>query len=818
MKRRILLFMMTALLSVGAWAESLWTGSETLNYYGFQLTEAKSMTAGDVLTFTVSETTTGWAGIKLKTNDMTQGYATPGTDLISTSAVVGTVKIVVTSEVAEAATANGLWLDGNDCTVTSVDLEQKQATLNLYSNEEGTTVSYWGSGLSKAMFGAVQTGDLLTVTIKSVGADWGANLKVTTKDSGDGNVELATASISPDALPTTVTIPFTDDMVAAAKSNGLYLNEGTYTYTSVDLKYSYVITIDGGITNGTVTASKSKAVYGETVTLTVTPNDNYELGTLTVKDANDATVSTSGSDGTYSFTMPATAVTVNATFTESDNSETLTPTSTSNADEDVAAAFESVYTLGTGTDAKTLTIKVEKTEVSENSGTYKTNGTISASATTTGDATTVTLTPNPATGYKLSKLIIEKTADAGSANARTRTPATLATPATPATGDFITATKKDDGTWTFQMPDNNDVIISAKFAEKPQKPTLDYNKATRTITITNEAGSAGKLHYKLNSGDVQTTTGASASEVITVNTTVTAWITNISDDDDKSVEVTETFNVAAQPTVTYNEDDNTVSLALTAVSTTNTADSKLYYTTDGTNPTTTSTAMTADGDIDITEDMTTIKALALDTDDNYSEIVEQTVAYAYYLTASKEWNTYYSPKTFSVPDGLKAYTVTSVTAPANGESGTVVVAEQTVIAKDTPMLIYNENAGTTDKYRVYTTTDQTITEGIANEFKGVDVATPLPIDGKLRYVLVDGVFLRTTGGTLPANRCYLEFGSAAAEARSFSITVGDKTTAIESVGITTQEGEDQWYDLQGHRVMQPQKGIYIRNGKKVVVR
>ena len=232
--------MMTALLSVGAWAENLWNGSETLAYYGFQLTGAVSMSAGDVLTFTVTETTTGWAALKLKANDMTQGYATPGTELISTSAAVGTVKIVVTSEVAAAAAADGLWLDGNDCTVTSVDLEKKQATLNLYSNEEGTTVNYWGSGLSKVMFGAVQTGDLLTVTIKSVGADWGANVGITTMQNKDaeGNVELATASISPDALPTTVKIAFTDAMVAAAKSNGLYLNYGTYTYTSVDIVYA----------------------------------------------------------------------------------------------------------------------------------------------------------------------------------------------------------------------------------------------------------------------------------------------------------------------------------------------------------------------------------------------------------------------------------------------------------------------------------------------------------------------------------------------------------------------------------------------------
>ena len=245
MKQRILLLMMTALLSVGAWAENLWSGSETLAYYGFQLTGAVSMSAGDVLTFTVTETTTGWAALKLKANDMTPGWAQPGTELISTSAAVGTVKIVVTSEVAAAAADKGLWLDGNDCTVTSVDLEKKQATLNLYSSDEGTTVNYWGSGLSKAMFGAVQTGDLLTVTIKSVGADWGANVGITTMQNKDaeGNVELATAFISPDALPTTVQIAFTDAMVAAAKSNGLYLNYGTYTYTSVDIVYTPSVTI-----------------------------------------------------------------------------------------------------------------------------------------------------------------------------------------------------------------------------------------------------------------------------------------------------------------------------------------------------------------------------------------------------------------------------------------------------------------------------------------------------------------------------------------------------------------------------------------------
>ena len=297
-----MLFIMATVLSVGAWAENLWNGSETLAYYGFQLTGAVSMSAGDVLTFTVTETTTGWAALKLKANDMTPGWAQPGTELISTSAAVGTVKIVVTSEVAAAATADGLWLDGNDCTVTSVDLEKKQATLNLYSSTEGTTVNYWGSGLSKAMFGAVQTGDLLTVTIKSVGADWGANVGITTMQSKDaeGNVELATAFISPDALPTTVQIAFTDAMVAAAKSNGLYLNYGTYTYTSVDIVYTPSVTIGsaGYATLGYAAAldltgieAYTAAVSGDKVVLTSVKGKKIPANTgIILEGSGDVTI------------------------------------------------------------------------------------------------------------------------------------------------------------------------------------------------------------------------------------------------------------------------------------------------------------------------------------------------------------------------------------------------------------------------------------------------------------------------------------------------------------------------------------------------
>ena len=47
--------------------------------------------------------------------------------------------------------------------------------------------------------------------------------------------------------------------------------------------------------------------------------------------------------------------------------------------------------------------------------------------------------------------------------------------------------------------------------------------------------------------------------------------------------------------------------------------------------------------------------------------------------------------------------------------------------------------------------------------------------------------------------------------------IGDCTTAIKRIEQETTTNE-QWYDLLGRRIEQPTKsGIYIKNGKKVVI-
>ncbi len=63
-------------------------------------------------------------------------------------------------------------------------------------------------------------------------------------------------------------------------------------------------------TNGTVEPDKTKAAKGETITLTVTPADDYELDVLTVKDAEGKEITVTDNK----FTMPASDVTISATF------------------------------------------------------------------------------------------------------------------------------------------------------------------------------------------------------------------------------------------------------------------------------------------------------------------------------------------------------------------------------------------------------------------------------------------------------------------------------------------------------------------------
>ena len=80
--------------------------------------------------------------------------------------------------------------------------------------------------------------------------------------------------------------------------------------------------------------------------------------------------------------------------------------------------------------------------------------------------------------------------------------------------------------------------------------------------------------------------------------------------------------------------------------------------------------------------------------------------------------------------------------------------------------------------------------------------------------------LNNTVTTIPGNKAFLVLTNAEAQAKSFVLEFEDgSTTGIESIESSKNSPEDGvYYDLQGRRVENPTRGVYIVNGKKVVIK
>lgn len=84
------------------------------------------------------------------------------------------------------------------------------------------------------------------------------------------------------------------------------------TYTAPTT--TYIITTETP-ENGKVTTSETSLAAGKTFTVTATPNDGYELDTITVTDAEGKSVAATN-ESTHTYKMPASNVTVSATFAQ----------------------------------------------------------------------------------------------------------------------------------------------------------------------------------------------------------------------------------------------------------------------------------------------------------------------------------------------------------------------------------------------------------------------------------------------------------------------------------------------------------------------
>ena len=188
------------------------------------------------------------------------------------------------------------------------------------------------------------------------------------------------------------------------------------------------------------------------------------------------------------------------------------------------------------------------------------------------------------------------------------------------------------------------------------------------------------------------------------------------------------------------------------------------------------------------------------------------------FSEKNSWVTYCATEDLIVPDGLSAYVVTSI----NGS--TVQVEEIGFIPEGQGVLLNCEEPAYASDGFIAAAYNGAHSELPNNYLEGITAATSvkaLATEGKSIYVLYNDEFVKTNSGTIPANRSYLPVGmDVNANARlSISFADDDEITAIERIANSQQlKANGQYYDLQGRKVAQPAKGLYIVNGRKVVVK
>lgn len=182
---------------------------------------------------------------------------------------------------------------------------------------------------------------------------------------------------------------------------------------------------------------------------------------------------------------------------------------------------------------------------------------------------------------------------------------------------------------------------------------------------------------------------------------------------------------------------------------------------------------------------------------------------------------YAASSDLTTPLGMNAYIVTGVT-----NKDRVILEEVTYIPKDVPVLMlsgkradgFGKVVKTSDKY-----SEAKLSEINTKNKLSVNTSAT-EIEAALIYLFYKGEFVLNAKGTLPAGKVYLDLRDTSdpTPAPRLYIVGGDSnTTEIEDVRYNKEDAQNErWFTLDG-RMLQgkpTQKGLYIKNGRKVVIR
>ena len=331
----------------------VWNGSEGTVYGDVELQEDLEIGEGETLTIpggsslNANGKLTNDGTINVESGGNLEGEPTSGSGTVVKAPTITTPPTNQSVTVGQTASftveANGdslsyQWQQSADngtnwnniSGATSNSYTTDAATLEMNNYQYQCVVSN-SAGSVTSSAATLTVNAAATVPVESVSLD-NTNL-----DLREGETAQLTATVLPDnASNKNVTWESSNKSVATVDANGLVtaVSAGTATITATADGKSATCTVTvswystgGGPTtyavtapdveNGTVRVSPSRASRGTTVTITVTPDEGYELESLTVLDSRDNEIAlTDKGDGKYTFTMPSGKVTVEASFAE----------------------------------------------------------------------------------------------------------------------------------------------------------------------------------------------------------------------------------------------------------------------------------------------------------------------------------------------------------------------------------------------------------------------------------------------------------------------------------------------------------------------
>ena len=180
---------------------------------------------------------------------------------------------------------------------------------------------------------------------------------------------------------------------------------------------------------------------------------------------------------------------------------------------------------------------------------------------------------------------------------------------------------------------------------------------------------------------------------------------------------------------------------------------------------------------------------------------------------------YYENKNLKIPEGVTAYTAT-----VDGTSITLNEIQTGYIPAKTAVVL----KGTAEQSYDFAVVAEATKLTVDNDLQGCETQTTISEEGYKYYVLSTkegknpGFYYAVEGGAsvnCAANRAYLAVPSSTSTgAKGYPFE--DDATGIEGLNVNDNMNANEVYDLQGRRmnVNNMPKGIYIVNGKKVVIK